>query len=273
MKKSLYGLKQASRCWNQKLSKTLVDFGMIQSNTDPCIYYYVEGEIRVYIAIYVDDILIFSNNSDFKSKIKKYLMSNFKMKDIGNADFILGMKITRDRKNGKLWIDQQLYLQDIIKRFNMTESKTVSTPLDFNQKISLEMSPKTEEDINEMKKIPYQEAVGSLLYAAQISRPDIAYAVGALSRFNKNPGKAHWSAVKRVFRYLKSTINLKLEYSKQSDGEISGYTDADWANDLDSRRSTTGYAFLFQESVISWHSLRLKLNTWQSQQHVRKLFG
>ena len=111
-------------------------------------------------------------------------MSNFKMKDIGSANFILGMKITRDRKAGKLWIDQELYLQDIIKRFNMMECKGVSTPIDANQKLSSELSPNSEDEINEMKKIPY------LLYAAQISQPDITYAVGALSRFNKNPGKA-----------------------------------------------------------------------------------
>ena len=94
---------------------------MNQSKTDPCIYYYVEGEIRVYIAIYVDVILIFSNNPSMKMNIKTFLMSNFKMKDIGSANFILGMKITRDRKAGKLWIDQELYLQDIIKRFNIME--------------------------------------------------------------------------------------------------------------------------------------------------------
>lgn len=254
LKKSLYGLKQASRCWNQKFDNVLKSFGLKQSKIDPCIYYYVEGEIRMYLSIYVDDILIFSNSAEMKHNIKKFLMSHYKMKDLGPACYILGMKITRDRENGKLWIDQKLYLEKVLERFNMSDCKGMFSPMDHNQRLSIEQMPKTENEIKEMKSVPYQEAVGCLLFAAQLTRPDIAHAVGVLSKFNQNPGKPHWSAVKRLLRYIKHTIDFKLEYTADYNGKIVGFADADWANDIDLRRSTTGYVFLFQGSAISWNS-------------------
>lgn len=177
------------------------------------------------------------------------------MKDMGEAAFILGMKITRDRKDGKLWVDQERYLQDILKRFNLEDCNSVDIPVDVNQKLSSEFSPTTPDEKAEMKDVPYQEVVGSLLYAAQISRPDIAYAVGALSKFNKNPGRVHWTAAKRVMRYLKGTLNYKLEFTKQP-GSITGFSDADWASDLEKRRSTTGYTFMFQGGCVAWSSKR-----------------
>lgn len=176
------------------------------------------------------------------------------MKDIGEAHYILGMKITRDRLNGKLWMDQELYINNVLKKFNMSDCKPVSTPVDVNQKISKELCPQTEEEIDEMKKIPYQEAIGSLMFAAQISRPDISYAVGALARYNNNPGKAHWQAVKRVMRYLKGTINYKLQFTRDSKDYIEGFSDADWAGDVDDRKSTSGYIYKFQSGCISWNS-------------------
>ncbi|XP_044741904.1 secreted RxLR effector protein 161-like [Chrysoperla carnea] len=105
-----------------------------------------------------------------------------------------------------------------------------------------------------MEKIPYQQAVGSLLYAAQSTRPDIAYAVSLVSRYNNDPGKPHWNAVKRIFRYLKGTINKKIQYSKHENSAIMGFSDADWAGDVDNRKSVTGYVFLSQGGAICWNS-------------------
>lgn len=254
LKKSLYGLKQASRVWNRKLNNTLKNIGLTQSKTEPCVYYKLnDGEIT-YVAIYVDDILIFTNSNESKLHIKKNLSNNFKMKDIGEAHYVLGMKVTRDRLKGKLWLDQELYINNILKKFNMTDCKPVATPLDVNQKISKDMCPKTKIEIDEMKTIPYQEAIGSIMYAAQVSRPDISYAVGALARYNNNPGKAHWQAVKRLMRYLKGTVNYKLKFEKDQKEYLEGFSDADWAGDLDDRKSTSGYVYKFQQGCISWNS-------------------
>ncbi|XP_055904350.1 uncharacterized protein LOC129940122 [Eupeodes corollae] len=117
---------------------------------------------------------------------------------------------------------------------------------------------KNEEDRVKMQDIPYREAVGSLLYASQGTRPDIAHAVGVVSKYLSNPGHAHWKAVKRIMRYLKGTIDAKIEYSKNDDSELLAYSDADWANEVDDRRSVSGYILKMQGGPISWDSKRQK---------------
>lgn len=165
----------------------------------------------LFITVYVDDLLVFSNEPEWKRELKDCLMSNFKMKDIGEARFVLGMQITRDRKNAKLWVDQKLYVTDVLSRFGLTDCNAVATPADTNQKLSSAMCPSNDAERKKMESVPYQEAVGSLLYASQISRPDISYAVNMVSRYCQNPGPAHWLAVKRILRYLKGTIGARLE--------------------------------------------------------------
>lgn len=116
------------------------------------------------------------------------------------------MKLTRDRKNGTLCIDQEQYIRDFLDRFGMKNCNTIATPIENTLKLSKSMSPKTQEERDYMANVPFQELVGSLLFAAQVSRPDISYAVNFVSRFNKDPGRAHWSAAKRILRFLKATI-------------------------------------------------------------------
>ena len=132
------------------------------------------------------------------------------MKDLGAAKKILGMKITRNRKNRKLTLSQGEYIEKVLERFNMQDAKPVSTPLATHFKLSKEMCPKTQEDIEYMSKVPYQSAVGSLMYAMVCTRPDIAHAVGVVSRYMSNPGKQHWLAVKWILRYLRGTTSQAL---------------------------------------------------------------
>lgn len=121
------------------------------------------------------------------------------MKDIGPAHYILGIKLTRDREKGKLWLDQKLYIDDMLKKFNMDQCNAITTPMDINQKIPKDMCPKSEEEIIEMANVPYQEAIGSIIYAAQVTRPDISYAVGVLSDLIKIRGKHIGKPSKGVF--------------------------------------------------------------------------
>ncbi|XP_065075013.1 uncharacterized protein LOC135698808 [Ochlerotatus camptorhynchus] len=107
--------------------------------------------------------------------------------------------------------------------------------------------------MEEMKSVPYKEAVGCLSFAAQVTRPDIAFAVNVVSQYSANPGRPHWEAVKRIIRYLKGTITKKLEYSTSGPADIVGYSDADWGGDADDRKSTTGYVFMMQGGAISWN--------------------
>ncbi|XP_046808389.1 secreted RxLR effector protein 161-like [Lucilia cuprina] len=140
----------------------------------------------------------------------------------------------------------------------MSDCNATSTPMDYNQKLSSSMSPQDEETKQQMSKIPYMQAIGCLLFAAQITRPDICYAVNLLSRFGTNPGKPHWEAVKRVMRYLKGTIDKGIVYKRQAEDDIKGFCDADWAGDVDNRQSTTGYVFVYQSGAISWSTKKQK---------------
>ncbi|XP_055913678.1 uncharacterized protein LOC129947224 [Eupeodes corollae] len=133
----------------------------------------------------------------------------------------------------------------------MEDCNPVSTRLDINQKLIKKTHQHGKHETDSMKTVRYQEDIGSILYAAQVSRPDLSFAVGALSRFNNNPSKSHWIAVKRLFRYIKGTINYKLEYTRDIEGCLEGFSDADWASDSDDRKSTTGYLFKYQGGPIS----------------------
>lgn len=253
LKKALYGLKQSSRVWNAKLDGVLRKFGLIRSTVDPCLYWMMNGDTMMFVTIYVDDFLIFTNDRNLKRKLKAYLSKHFKMKDLGEAKYCLGIRITRRRAEGKLWLDQQAYVEEVIQRFGMADSNPVATPADPSIRLSKTMGPKNEEEANEMKKIPFKEAVGCLAFAAQVTRPDIAYAVNAVSQFSANPGRQHWEAAKRIIRYLKGTSTKKLEYSRQESSELVGFSDADWGGDPDNRKSTTGYVFTLQGGAISWN--------------------
>ena len=248
--KALYGLKQAGRTWYKKLHDCLVGFGFKRCNADYSIYYYQEGPTQIIISAYVDDLLIMSNNLLHLQETKMKLGNIFAMRDLGEISSYLGIEIKRDRKNKTISLSQTKYIEDILKKYGMENCRPISTPMDMNRKLSKEMCPKTPEEIEDMKNIPYQSAVGSLMYLMLGTRPDIAFAVGAVSQYNSNYGKEHWQAVKRIFRYLQATKYMQLIFT--SSPELVGYTDADWGGNLDNRRSTGGFVFIFAGGAISW---------------------
>lgn len=252
--KSLYGLKQASRVWYTKLDGALKKFGLKRCVTDPCMYIMRKGDKILIVGVYVDDLGMASNDAALMNELKAYLRKLFNMKDLGAAKQLLGMRITRDQQAGTISIDQSQYIRDVLDKFNMLDCNPVSTPADINQRLTKDMCPSTDEEREKIRHIPYQEAVGSLLFAAQISRPDIQFAVGAVSRFNSNFGYAHWAAVKRIMRYLKGTLNHKLTYYRNFESNLEGFCDADWGGNETDRRSTTGYVFTMQGAPVAWNS-------------------
>lgn len=239
LNRAMYGLKQAGREWNRTLVKALKSFDLIQSKIDPCVFY--NHNLDLIVAIYVDDILIFWLDPTALVKIKRSLCNTFKMKDMGSAKQILGIRVNQG--DGFIELDQSAYIKSIIERFNMENSKAVATPGETSVKLSAKPNPNDADDMDELAKIPYQEAVGCLLYLSQGTRPDIAHSVTSVSRFNSNYKMTHWRAVKRIFRYLNGSTNLKLRYSNTTDDDLNGYTDADWASEVDKRRSCTSYVF------------------------------
>ena len=247
LKKSLYGLKQSPRQWNKRFDEFMKDQKFMQSSYDPCVYIRgKESSDRVYLLIYVDDMLVASKDLKGIQSLKKSLSQEFEMKDLGRASKILGMDIFRDREKGLLKLSQGKYLKQVLSTFNMTDCKPVTTPMGSQFKLKSLDEKESVIEAAYMEDIPYASAVGSLMYDMVGSRPDIAHDVGLVRRFMGNPGRVHWEAVKWILRYIKVTFNYSLTFTKESDFKVEGFCDADYATDLDRSRSVTGYIFKWE---------------------------
>ncbi|KAG9444911.1 hypothetical protein H6P81_016251 [Aristolochia fimbriata] len=254
LKRSLYGLKEAPKQWYLKFDRFMLDIGFARLNADHCVYLqrFNDGDYII-LTLYVDDMLVAGTNMKKIDDLNKRLANQFSMKDLGEVKQLLGMQITRDKKKKKLWLSQEGYVKKVLERFNMHESKAVTTTLGSQFKLSKEQGAKSDEEIAHMKTVPYASAIGSLMYAMVSTRSDIAHAVGVVSRFMKNPGKEHWEAVKWIFRYLKGTSDYCLCFGG-NDIDVKGFVDSDHAGDRDNGRSTSGYVFTVGGTAVSWVS-------------------
>ena len=259
LKKSIYGLKQASRQWNHKFHKVITSFGFEVNKVEDCVYHKFSGSKFIFLVLYVDDILLACNDIGLLHETKSFLTKHFEMKDLGDASFVLGIQILRDRSQGILGLSQKSYIEKVLSRFGMKGCASTDTPITKGDRFSLKQCPKTDLEIKEMQKIPYSSAIGSLMYAQVCTRPDIAFVVGLLGRYLSNPGLDHWKAAKRVMRYLQRTKDFMLTYRKSDSVEIIGYSDSDFAGCPDSRRSTSGYVFVLAGGAISWKSVKQTL--------------
>ena len=249
LRKSLYGLKQSSRCWNKTFREFLQNEGFKQSAADPCVFIRESEEGLAVVAVYVDDLFLLTDTEEEMSRIKSALTNRFKMKDMGKLHFCLGISILQGR--GVVRITQKQYITKLLKKFGLLDAKPASTPMALNVKLDGDddgCSKPVESGL-------YQSMTGSLLYAAMATRPDIAQAVGVLAKFNSKPTELHLTAVKRVFRYLKGTADMCLEY-RATGNHVEGFSDADWASNSEDRRSTTGSVFVLAGGAISWASQR-----------------
>ncbi|KAJ4703754.1 Retrovirus-related Pol polyprotein from transposon TNT 1-94 [Melia azedarach] len=253
LKKSLYGLKQSPRQWYKRFDSYMIEIGYTRSPYDCCVYYSkaTNGSL-IYLVLYVDDMLIAAENKYDVQKLKDLLSVEFEMKDLGAARKILGMEIYRDRSKKKLFLSQKGYIQKILSRFGMSTAKPIDTPSAANAHLSIAFAPKSVKEKEYMSRVPYASAIGSLMSAMVCSRPDLAQSVSVVSRFMGEPGKEHWQAVKRIFRYLKGTFDVGLIYGGDTQCLVTGFSDSDYAGDVDSRGSMTGYVFTLGSSVVSW---------------------
>lgn len=247
LNKSLYGLKQAPRCWNSKFDFVLKKFGFVNSKADQCVYIGEVNQKKCYLCLYVDDGLLFSSDEWALEEISKELKTIFEIKILNKPGNFVGMQI--EQFNKCIFIHQTKYIEQILAKFNMTNTNSNSVPVDPHMKLQ-----RGNEDSE--KDIPYREAVGSLMHLAIVSRPDIMFAVSLVSRFLNCYNKTHWNAVKRIFKYLKDTKEHGLCYSQSPQSDVTGYSDADYANDMDTRRSVTGYVFIKNGAAVTWSSQR-----------------
>ncbi|CAM8914155.1 unnamed protein product [Rhodiola kirilowii] len=195
-----------------------------------------------------------SDDMHLITDLKLQLNSQFEMKDLDTAKKILGMHIVRDRGKGTLFLNLSDYLSKLVKKFDMSDAKTVLIPLAHHFKLSNEQCPKAESDIEHMSKIPHANAVGCLMYSMACTRQDLAHGVSVVSRYMGNPGKAHWYAVKWLFRYIKGSLNKGLLFgqSNSENDTLVGFVNSDFTGSLDTRRSQTWYVFTVFGTAVSW---------------------
>lgn len=219
--------------------------GFKSISSDSCVF--LNKSEQTVLALYVDDLLIFSQSAENISRVKRQLFEKFRMKDMGEASFILGIRIRRDKARGLLAIDQTAYSKKFLQEYDMGDAHPIATPIDGYS--SLTSSDATEPRTNQRE---YQKRIGSLMYAMVATRPDIAYAVGKLSQYCQDPAAKHRAALDRIFRYLKGTIDLALLYDNSA-GPIS-YADASYGDDVSDRKSTYGNTLLIGNAAVTWAS-------------------
>ena len=253
LNRSIYGLKQASRSWNIRFDEAIKGYGFIKNTYEPCVYTKTSTDAVQFIIVYVDDILLIGNNKEEMTSSKEWLSSQFSMKDLGEANFVLGIKIFRDRTKRLLGLSQAQYIDKIVKRFNLEESKRGYLPERHGVVLSKSMSPQTDEEKEKMERTPYASAMGSIMYAMLCTRPDVAHALGVASRYQSDPGPAHWGAAKTILKYLRKTQDLFLVYGAK-ELVIEGFTDSSFQSDVDDFKSTSGYVFLLNGGAVTWKS-------------------
>jgi hypothetical protein len=266
LKKSIYGLKQASRQWYLKFDKVIRNFGFKENEVDNCIYIKFKGGKFTILVLYVDDILLASSDKDMLFETKRFLSSNFDMKDLGEASYVLGIEIHRDRSKGVLGLSQKAYIDRVLKKYNMHKCSATPAPIVKGDKFGTYQCPRNQYEIDQMKTVPYASAVGSIMYAQVCTRPDLAFVTGMLGRYQSNPGPDHWKAVKKVLRYLQGTKNYMLIFRKSDNLEVIGYSDADFAGCVDTKKSTSGYIFTLAGGAISWKSSKQTLTASSTMQ-------
>ncbi|GJR19824.1 retrotransposon protein, putative, ty1-copia subclass [Tanacetum coccineum] len=176
------------------------------------------------------------------------------MKDLGDVAYVLGIKIYRDRTRRLIGLSQDTYLDKILKRFKMENSKKGNLPLHHGIKISSDLCPKTDDELDKMSRVPYASAIGSIMYAMTCTRPDVSFALSMVSRHQQNPGEGHWTAVKNILKYLRNTKDRFLVYGGEKELRVTGYCDASWQTDKDDSKSQSGWVFLLNGGAVTWKS-------------------
>jgi histone deacetylase 1/2 len=243
--KALYGLKQAPRAWYARLSTKLCKLGFKPSKSDTSLFIYSKNGIVIYMLVYVDDIIVTSSSAEAVTALLKDLRADFALKDLGELSYFLGIEVKP--MQGGILLKQEKYAGDILERVGMKHCKSSPTPLAASENLSKEDG----ELLSSEDATKYRSIVGALQYIT-LTRPDLAFAVNKVCQFLHAPTTAHWTAVKRILRYVKGTSDFGIKITKSPSTLLSAFSDADWAGSVDDRRSTGGFAVFFGPNIISW---------------------
>ncbi|XP_042972778.1 uncharacterized mitochondrial protein AtMg00810-like [Carya illinoinensis] len=247
--RGLYGLKQAPRAWFHRFSAFLFATGFSCSRIDSSLFVLSKGADLIYLLLYVDDIVVTSNNSVLLNAFISKLSKEFATKDMGSLIYFLGLE--EHRTSSGLFISQAKYAHEILQRAKLVDSKPMSTPMVVAHHLSTDGPDFDDPSL-------YQSLVGSLQYLT-ITRLDLAHAVSAVSQYMHKPSLCHFQAVKQILRYIKGTLRYGLSFTPSSSCNILAYSDADWAGRPDTQRSISGYAIYLGDNLVSWHSKNNRL--------------
>ena len=243
LRKSLYGLRQAPRCWYAKLATALRTYSFSASSSDHSLFVYCKHDIVLNILVYVDDLVIAGNNGAAIADFKAYLSDCFHMKDLGKLKYFLGIEVARNSRG--IFLCQRKYALDILTETGLLGSKPASVPMEENHRLGLASDPLMPDPAR------YRRLVGRLIYLT-ITRPELCYSVHILAQFMQRPTQSQWDAALRVVRYLKSSPGQGILLRADSSLVLDAYCDADWARFPISRRSLTAYFVFLGGSPISW---------------------
>ncbi|RVX20811.1 Retrovirus-related Pol polyprotein from transposon RE1 [Vitis vinifera] len=246
LKKSLYGLKQSPRAWFGRFTKSMRAFGYRQSNSNHTLFLKKQhGKITTLI-VYVDDMVVTGNDPKERKALQNYLSREFEMKDLGPLKYFLGIEVSRTSE--RIFLSQRKYALDLLQETGMSGCQPVNTPIEEGLKLCVEPNQVSTD------KRRYQRLVGRLMYLAH-TRPDLAYALSVVSQYMHNPREQHMNAVIRILKYLKNAPGKGILFAKNVDHQsIKVYTDADWADAVDDRQSTSGYFTFVSGNLVTWKS-------------------
>ncbi|XP_066365624.1 uncharacterized mitochondrial protein AtMg00810-like [Miscanthus floridulus] len=252
LRKALYGLRQAPRAWNFKLDKELIALGFVRSKLEHVVYRRSYKSSLLLVGVYVDDLVIYGPNVSDISWFKQEMKKKFSMSDLGLLSYYLGIEV----KQGEDWItlSQCAYANKILENAGMTNCNSTATLMEAQ----LKLSKKMEDEV--VRPTDYRSIIGSLRYLVN-TRPDLAYSVGVVSRFMEAPSKAHWGAVKQILKYLKGTVGFGYKYAKGDELKpfLLGFSDSDFAEDVEDRKSTTGVVYFLGNNLVTWASQKQKI--------------
>ena len=252
LKKALYGLRQASREWNQRIDVFLKAFKLTQSPADTCVYFSDHSGCRLLIMLFVDDGLMISNNSAQMDKVLAFMKDVFITKVTLDPEMYVGIHLQRDRNHHLIYIDQELYIKSMLQKYHFDECHAISTPAEPGAHLR-PITTDTDETVE--PQFPFAQIIGSLQFAALTTRPDIAYAVNNAAQFKNHPTTANCNAVRRILRYLRGTSDFRIPLGgDHSSFTLTAYADADYAAAITDRKSRTGYVIFLDGNPVAWAS-------------------
>ena len=257
LRKALYGLKQAPRAWRKSFNTFLKSIGCVQSDAESSLYTLVVHGSTMYILVYVDDVLMIAKAMTALKEVGELISKSFEARIDEDVSKFLGMIIVQDPISGCTKLHSCTMIENLLQRCGMKDCKVANTPLPEGFVLSKTMAPVNKKEADLMRQSPYRELVGCILHFSNTTRPDISFAAGYLSRFMDGPGLAHWKGAKNVVRYLKGCKSVGIVYERSKHERntfIQRDSDSDFAGDIDGRKSTSGYCFLYGGGIVSWRS-------------------